>query len=749
MPTERRTGRLRSGAAARFVAWVRMLFRPRLRTPLFLQIQATECAAACLGSILAYFGRYVSLEELREACAIGRDGCSAADIVRAARQYGLEVEGWRKEPRHLPDMPLPLILFWSFSHFVILEGIGNGRYYLNDPGIGRRTVSAETFDRDFTGVVLSLQPGPEFRTGGTRPGVLSRFWPWLRHDLQSLGFAALSGFLLALSGLVLPLLLIIFVDHVLGNGEVDWGPSLVAAALIAGFFVYLLTRMHQQCLRRLAVRLSIIHSDHLLTHLFRLPFEYFCHRYAGDLIQRVRLIDKIATVGSIQVVGVTVELIMGVLFLGLMVALDPVLALAVAAIGVASTGLMKLISIRRTDENRQMQHEQGLLAGMAMFGLRNIRSLRATGCEDEFFARWAGYQARELLARQRFSELGHVAASLPNLGLAIGGAAVLGLGGWSAMSGEMTLGQLMGFYVIAGNFLRPVGQLVLFADLFKTMEADLQRLDDVLSASEDPVILKDRESVSGSPATLGGRLRLKGRLELRDVTFGYQRNNPPLINGISLTIDVGQRVAVIGPSGSGKSTLFLLLSGMYAPWSGEILIDDTPVNRIPRQILAGSVSMIDQRISLFEGTVYDNLTLWDPTIAEQQLVGATKDALIHDVIMSRPRGYDSLIEQDGRNFSGGERQRLEIARALIRNPSVLLLDEATSALDVLSEQRIDDAVRRRGCTSMIVAHRLSTIRDCDQIIVLDRGQEVQRGTHDELITADGGPYHRLVHADHS
>lgn len=749
MPTESRTGRIRSGTKERLMEWLRVLFRPRLRTPLFLQIQATECAAACLGSILAYFGRYVSLEELREVCAIGRDGCSAADIVRAARHYGLEVEGWRKEPRHLPGMPLPLILFWSFSHFVILEGMGNGRYYLNDPAIGRRTVSAETFDGDFTGVVLSLQPGPGFRTGGTRPGVLRRFWPWLRHDLPSLGFAALSGFLLALSGLVLPLLLIVFVDHVLGGSEVGWGPALIAAALVAGLFVYVLTWMHRRCLRRLAVRLSIIHSDHFLTRLFRLPIEYFCHRYAGDLIQRVRLIDQIAAVGSIQVVGVTVELIMGVLFLGLMVVFDPVLAMAVAGIGVVSAGLMKFISIRRTDENRQMKHEQGLLNGTAMFGLRNVRSLRATGQEDEFFARWTGYQARELLARQRFSELGHVTASLPNLGLAIGGAAVLGLGGWHTMSGEMTLGQLMGFYVIAGNFLRPVGQLVLFADLFKTMEADLQRLDDVLSASEDPMILDDHDSASGTPATLGGRLRLKGRLELRDVVFGYQRNAPPLINGISLTVDVGQRVAVIGPSGSGKSTLLLLLSGMYAPWSGEILIDDAPVNGIPRQILAGSVSMIDQRISLFEGTVHDNLTLWDPTVAERQLVDATKDALIHDAIMSRPRGYDSLVEQDGRNFSGGERQRLEIARALIRNPSVLLLDEATSALDVLSEQRIDDAVRRRGCTSMIVAHRLSTIRDCDQIIVLDRGREIQRGTHDELIADDGGLYHRLVHVVHS
>lgn len=748
MSNERKFAAHGSRTASRKNTWFG-LFPRRLRTPLFMQSQTTECGAACLGSVLAYFGRWVSPDALRRACMIGRDGCSAADIVRAARQYGLLVEGWRKEPHELPGMPLPLILFWGFSHFVVLEGIGKDCYFLNDPASGRRKIAAEEFDKDFTGVVLSMKPGADFHRGGNRPGVFMNFFSWLRDGIPSLGFAAISGLLLTLSGVVLPVLISIFVDRVMGGDTVERGSWLVAVALATGLLVYLLTWLHHRCLRRLSIRLSIIHCDRFVSHLFRLPMEFFSHRYTGDIIQRVRLVDTVAETGSVQLVGIGVELIMGLMFLALMIVFDPLLALLVACVGAFSTILMKIVSLRRTDENRQMQRERGMLDGTAIFGLRNLLTLRATGREDDFFARWSGYQARELLARQRFTELGYFISTLPGLTLAIGSAAVFGLGGWRAISGEMTIGQLMGFYVVAGNFLRPIGEFVLFADVFQTMEANLQRLSDVESADVDPTLSPQPSAASKGLATLNGRLRLKGRIEIRRVTFGYQRNQPPLLKDLSLTIDVGQRVAVIGPSGSGKSTLLMLLSGMYAPWEGEILFDGTPVNDIPDQVMASSLSLIDQRVCLFQGTVRDNLTLWDPTIPEQQLLEASRDAFIHDIVVARPKGYDSSVEEGARNFSGGQRQRLEIARALARKPSLLLLDEATSALDALSEQRIDDAIRRRGCTCLIVAHRLSTIRDCDLIVVLDRGQEIQRGTHDALIADTGGLYRQMFHSENA
>ncbi len=314
------------------------------------------------------------------------------------------------------------------------------------------------------------------------------------------------------------------------------------------------------------------------------------------------------------------------------------------------------------------------------------------------------------------------------------------------MSGEMTIGMLMGFYVVSGSFLQPISRFVQFTDAFQILEADLRRINDVLDTPEDPALAVSTNSERGRVSTLGGRLRLAGSIELRNVTFGYRPNRPPLIENINLTIAPGQRVALVGPTGSGKSTLLKLVSGEYTPWSGEIRFDGVPRNQISREILTRSVSIVDQQTFLFAASVRDNLTMWNPTAPDEQVVAAAQDALIHSEIMSRQSGYDSNVEEGGTNFSGGQRQRMEIARALVDNPSVLFLDEATSTLDAVSEMRIDHNLRRRGCTSLIVAHRLSTIRDCDQIIVLDRGQEIQRGTHEELIAAKTGLYYKLIQA---
>jgi len=457
----------------------------------------------------------------------------------------------------------------------------------------------------------------------------------------------------------------------------------------------------------------------------------------------VQLIDRVTTVATGQFVGVAIELVTSLVFLALMLVYDPLLAAIVAALGGASAVLMRLLSRLRVYENRRLGVEQGKLAGIGMYGVHAIDSLQAMAAENDFFAHWTGYQARELLARQRFVELGHVIAALPALVLIVGNAAVLGLGGWRVMTGDMSLGMMMAFYLLATGFLQPIGRFVQFADLFQVLEADLQRLDDIYDAPEDPSLRAGAEAAN--PA-LARRLRLDGRIELRDVTFGYKTGGEPLLRGFSLTIQPGQRVAVVGPSGSGKSTLAALVAGIYRPWSGQILFDGHPQEEIPRELLTDSVSLVDQRIFLFAATVRENLTMWDPETPDRALVAAAGDAAIHDEIMARHGGYHAHVQESGRNFSGGQRQRLEIARALATDPSVLILDEATSALDPVTEVRIDHALRRRGCSCLVVAHRLSTIRDCDLIVVLDRGREVQRGTHAELMAA-GGRYRALFEAN--
>ena len=723
---------------------LRRLFGRRVRTPLVLQIEATECGAACLASVLRHFGCWVSLEEMRDACDVGRDGCSAADIVRAARKYGLEATGWKQEPEDLSGLSLPAVLFWEFSHFVVLEGIGKGQYFLNDPGRGRRAIDEDGFDRGFTGVALELKPGKSFRRTEAPPGVLRRLWPWVSGFRSSLLFSLLAGLLLAAPGVAAPVLLGLFIDDVLEGGQDEWSAALIGAMAAAAVVVYVLTWLRQRALHRLAIAVAVRQADRFVGRLLGRSAQFFARRMSGDLLSRVQSIEQVVAVGVHRLVGVTVDVTMSLTFLSLMFIYDAPLAAVLAVIAILCAAAVRVASRYRTDESHGLRREQGLWAGIGLNGLRIVESIRASASEDDFFTRWTGHQARELNARQRFEELGHVTEAVPVLFTALGGAAVLGIGGWQTMSGETPLGSLIAFYMLAWNFLQPVGRLVQFAEFLRTLDAELARLEEVLAAPD--ARRTRRRPAAPRVATVEGRLRLRGRLEMRNVTFGFQRHRPPLIDGFNLVIEPGQRVAVVGPSGSGKSTLALLAAGIYRPWSGEILFDGMSRADIPREVLNDSVSLVSQDTVLIAGTVRDNLTLWDPTVPDPQLIAAARDAAIHDEITARSHGYDAEVEEAGRNFSGGQRQRLEIARALVPGPSLLILDEATAALDAITESRIDDALRRRGCSCLIVAHRLSTIRDSDRIVVLDGGRAVQDGVHDQLMAVEDSLYRELVHA---
>ena len=714
----------------------------RVKTPLLMQMHATECAAACLGSVLAFFGRWVSLTELRGRCEVSRDGSTAAGILRAARHYGLECRGRSVSSRQVRTLPLPAILFWEFRHFLILEGFDRDHYYLNDPSSGRRKLTVEEFEQSFTGVALLLEKTPDFRPGGTRPGILQRLPFWLEGTGGGgLAYAIASGLMLALLALATPLLLAVFIDRVLGESQ-PWGTLVAAVMAAAALLVYGLTALRQRFLRRLTARISIIAGNRVVSRLLRLPIEFFSHRLVGELTARVISIDRIARGIAEFSLGLVIDIAMSLVFLAVMLAYDASLALIVLAFAVLAAVVTRLISRLRVDAGHALRREQGLLLGVGTLMINQAETLRMTSADDDFFSRWSGHQARELAVRQRFLELGHVIASLPALFMALGHAAVLTFGAVRVMEGALSLGTLVGFYVLAGMFLAPIGRFARFADQRQALENDMQRLDDLTDSDEDPGLARRRAS-EGIP-TLNGKLRLAGKVELRGVSFGYNRAKPALIENFNLDVKAGQRVALVGPSGSGKSTISRMIAGLYQPWEGEILFDGKQRDDIPAEVLARSVSMVDQQVVLFSATVRDNITLWNPAVPDHDLVAAAQDAAIHDEILSRPLGYATPIDEDGGNLSGGQRQRMEIARALVGNPTILILDEATSALDAATEEAVDDALRRRGVTCLIVAHRLSTVRDCDEIIVLDKGAEVQRGTHDQLMLDTDGVYYRLV-----
>ena len=717
----------------------------RVATPLFLQTHATECGAACLGTVLAHFGLWVPLTELRDTCEVGRDGSTAAGLIRAAKHYGLEGSGWSAQVSRLRQMPLPMILFWEFNHFVVLEGFDREWVYLNDPASGHRKLSTEEFDAGFTGVALTFGPGPEFQPGGDSVGLLRRLPPWLGGARRELAWAIACGLMLAVLALAAPFAASLFIDRVLDGGA-PWGLGLAWALAGAGLGAYGVVWLKQRFLGRLAVRVSIVLGDRSVSQLLRLPVEYFSHRLVGDLTARILSVDKVAQGLSERFLGLLADIAMSLVLLVVMVSYDLVMALAVLGLALLNVLLLRLVGRVRSDEASALGREQGLLMGISTVMLNQADILRMTGAEDPMFARWSGHQARELQVRQRFSELSGLMAAAPDLFTFLGSAAVLALGATRVTSGELTLGGLVAFYLVAILFLEPLGRFAEFARERQTLLTDMQRLDDITETPADPRPAR-RAGASQSIATFNGRLRLAGRVELRGVTFGYNRNRPPLIKDFSLAFRPGQRVAVVGPSGSGKSTLSRLVTGILHPWSGEILFEGQPREEIPHEVLARSVSMVDQRIVLFSATVRDNLTLWSPAVLDDDIVAAARDAAIHDDILKRPGGYAAPVEEDGVNFSGGQRQRLEIARALVGNPTVLILDEATSNLDAATEAHVDDALRRRGISCMIVAHRLSTVRDCDQIVVLDEGVAVQRGTHDELMADTDGTYHRLVRTE--
>jgi NHLM bacteriocin system ABC transporter peptidase/ATP-binding protein len=715
----------------------------RVKTPTVLQMERVECGAAALGIVLAYYGLIVPLEELRIATGVSRNGSKADHLLKAARRYGCEAVGYRKSIEKLKEAPLPAIIFWNFNHFLVLEGFGPKHVYINDPAHGPMRVSYKEFSSSFTGVTLIITPGPNFKPGGKNPSLVQALAQRLRGSRPALLAVLLLSLCVTLLGIILPSFSRMFIDQF---GAAQRGGLLPALLLGMGgtaLGLVVFTWLQQHFLLRLETKLALAGSGKFFWHILRLPIEFFQQRQTSDVSVRVGINDQIARLLSGEVSTNLLNVILILFYVMVMLSYSSALTFVGIAIALLNIVGFRYLSRRRVDATQRLRNEQGKLVATTFQGLQMLETLKATGSESDFYAHWAGHQAKVINAQQETGTVVEILGALPSILSNINVTAIIFVGSLQVINGQLSLGALVAFQALTTAFLFPINQLVSLGDRMQQAQVEMTRMDDVMRYAVDPAA-KPAAGISG-PISIR---KLAGQIELRNVTFGYSRLDPPLIKDFSLTLKPGARVALVGGTGSGKTTIAKLIAGVYAPWSGEILFDGRPRDGISYTQLKNSLALVDQDIHLFGSTVRENITMWNPTVPEASVIQAAKDALIHEEIVSRPGGYDELVAEGGANFSGGQRQRLEIARALVTNPSILVLDEATSALDSISEKLIDDHIRRRGCTCVIVAHRLSTVRDCDEIIVLEKGVVVERGTHDKLLRA-GGAYTQLVKGDES
>lgn len=705
------------------------------KTPTVFQMESAECGAASLSMILRYFGKHVPLEKMRIECGVSRDGSNAGNILRAAKRYGLEAHGYRKDLEGLLKLPVPCIIHWNFNHFVVWEGTKGQYCYINDPAEGRRRLLIDDIDACFTGVVIIFKKGPDFVPSGNRDRFSSYIFRNLAGQKEPIAALILTGIFLIIPGLLIPVFSQVFIDGILVERNYNWFAGLLAVMIFTMLFRSILTWYRGILLLRLQNKLTLTSAHRFLTHFFRLPISFFAQRYAGDLSQRMDNNIDVHVFLTSEVAETVLNIFSALFYLVLLCIYSPMLTAVGLLIVAVNLSLMWLGSRSIRDMSLKLEQDEGRMNGNLFAGIAMSDSLKATGTESEYAGRLHGFYAKCIDIEQRLGKKQEALNAIPEVSGEITTVVIMIMGGLLVINGKITEGMLVAFNGLLTSFLEPINALAGFTTKLQKAKADARRVEDIMRYEESPVFCDN-----GSNSL---KNKLQGNVSVNGVSFGYSSLAEPLIVDFGFELSCGSSVAIVGESGSGKSTVSKLISGLYRPWSGEIRFDGILQDSIPGEVISGSVSIVSQDITFFAGNIRDNLTMWSEYISEEDMIRAAKDACIHDVITSRPGDYDCRVTENGENFSGGQRQRLEIARALATNPSIIILDEATSALDPVVEKQIMDNIKRRGCTCIIVAHRLSTIRDCNEILVMDKGRIVERGTHEELLKMDGH-YKRLI-----
>lgn len=710
----------------------------KVKVPVVMQMEALECGAASLTMILAYYGKWIPLEQVRADCGVSRDGSNAKNILKAARSYGLAAKGYRYEPEGLRENgKFPCIIHWNFNHFVVLDGFKGSKAYLNDPAKGSYSVPMEIFDKSFTGICLMFEPAESFEPGGTPKSILTFAKKRLKEAKTAMMFVALTTLITALFGIITPAFSRIFMDRLLTGENPEWFLPFIFA--LGGISVIQLIVEWIKAVYSLKIngQLSAVGSTAYMWKVLRMPMEFFSQRMAGDIQQRQRMNASVAQSLAETFAPLALNTVMLVFYFVVMLRYSLILTLVGVASIVINFVVSRIISNKRMNITRVQLRDAGKLAGATVTGIEMVETIKASGAENGFFEKWAGYQASVNTQQVRFERLNQYLGMIPELVASLANIAVLILGVYFTINGKFTVGMIMAFQGFLGSFTAPAQTLISAGQTLQEMRTQMERVEDVMEYPTDVNCSKDGILEDAEYS------KLSGSVELKNVTFGYSRLAKPLIRDFNLTLKTGSRVAFVGTSGCGKSTLSKLISGLYQPWEGEILFDGKPIEKIDRSVFTGSLAVVDQDIILFEDTIANNIKMWDGSIEDFEIIMAARDAQLHEDIMQRDGGYSYKITEGGKDFSGGQRQRMEIARVLAQDPTIIILDEATSALDAKTEFEVVKSIKDRGITCIVVAHRLSTIRDCDEIIVLDNGEVVERGTHDELY-ARGGVYTQLV-----
>ena len=709
------------------------------KVPVIMQMEDLECGAACLAMVMAYYGKWIPLEQVRLDCGVSRDGSNARNMLKAARNYGLNASGYRVEPEEFKgnDVTYPCIIHWNFNHFVVLNGFKGDHAYINDPAKGFVRIPMKEFDEAFTGICLMLEPSENFEMSGARKSTLKFALKRLNGAGAAVAFVVLTYMITAIFGMIDPAFLRFFMDRLLTGENRELLLPFIALFSFVCILQIIVSALNAIYSLKINGKMAVIGSSTFMWKLLQLPMEFFSQRELGDLLLRQNTNATIANTVVQTLTPIAINAFMLVFYLVVMFRFSPILTLFGIIVLVLNLFIGRRISEKRVNISRIRLRDSGKLAAATISGIQMIETIKASGAERGYFKKWSGYQASVNTQNQAFVKISSTLGVLPELITELSGYGIMVIGVFLTMRGQFTIGMTMTFQALLSAFMQPASVLIDSGHAIQEMRTDMERVEDVMNYPDDDMHPEDTHDPDANYS------KLLGNIEIKDISFGYSRLGKPLIENLSVDIKQGQWVALVGPSGSGKSTISKLVSGLYKPFSGEILFDGKRISEIDKSVFTGSVAVVDQDITLFEDTIENNIKMWDNSIENFEMILAARDAQIHEDIMKRPGGYKSRLKEGGKNLSGGQRQRLEIARVLAQDPSIIIMDEATSALDAKTEYDLVRAVRNRGITCIVIAHRLSTIRDCDEILVLDHGIVAERGTHEELY-AKGGIYTELI-----